>query len=435
MSEATPRKPNTADGVYFDDPELPEGWTRKCVQRSTGQSAGKWDVYVYNPMGRKFRSQNEVRRYLEQIGSELCPDLFSFNPYAQAGTPGGRRRTPAAAAVNPKLPVAKPKVSIAKPKVSVTKLTAKKVLERGKAVKARRGRPPGSGAGAGADAKPKMKLKFDFAKRRGPVPGGTRRPVGRPPGRPPGPRAIKPPPPPAPAPPAPRPTPPAPRAEPPAPKATPPAPKPTPPATKPRPPAQRPTPTVHRQGTPGRKPGTRPPASSAAAHKGVSAPTRRHWVPPQSPYELVQEKYFKDPWKLLIGTIFLSKPSDASPDDVWGDPPPVLECRRARPLLEAFFQRWPTAKAARAAAPAEVQQVIEPLQLGDQAAQLIIRFSDDYVSKKWKSPRELHGIGRYGSDAYKIFCLGQWKQVRPLDHMLNLYHNWLWTNYKALRLD
>ena len=91
MSGATLRKPDTEDGVYFDDPKLPEGWTRKCVQRSTGKSAGQWDVYIYSPTGRKLRSKKEVRRYLEEIDSQLSLDLFCFDPYRQAGT--SRRRS------------------------------------------------------------------------------------------------------------------------------------------------------------------------------------------------------------------------------------------------------------------------------------------------------------------------------------------------------
>ena len=33
------------------------------------------------------------------------------------------------------------------------------------------------------------------------------------------------------------------------------------------------------------------------------------WVPPKSPFNLLQEALFHDPWKLLIGTIFLNKVS------------------------------------------------------------------------------------------------------------------------------
>ena len=31
------------------------------------------------------------------------------------------------------------------------------------------------------------------------------------------------------------------------------------------------------------------------------------WVPPRSPYNLVQETLFHDPWKLLVATIFLNR--------------------------------------------------------------------------------------------------------------------------------
>lgn len=33
------------------------------------------------------------------------------------------------------------------------------------------------------------------------------------------------------------------------------------------------------------------------------------WIPPRSPYNLIQETLFHDPWKLLIATIFLNKTS------------------------------------------------------------------------------------------------------------------------------
>ena len=103
----------------------------------------------------------------------------------------------------------------------------------------------------------------------------------------------------------------------------------------------------------------------------------------------------------------------------------------------------------------------------------------DVLTKPWVYPDELHGIGKYGNDSYRIFCTGEWKevrthrsydllvspslsvslpltpslspplplslslsQVRPSDHMLNKYYAWLceqngyhpedWHPYKPL---
>ena len=41
-------------------------------------------------------------------------------------------------------------------------------------------------------------------------------------------------------------------------------------------------------------------------------------------------------------------------------------------------------------------------------------FSDEYLTKQWRYPIELHGIGKYGNDSYRIFCVNEWKQVRPV---------------------
>ena len=50
---------------------------------------------------------------------------------------------------------------------------------------------------------------------------------------------------------------------------------------------------------------------------------------------------------------------------------------------------------------------------------------DEYLTKDWEYPIELHGIGKYGNDSYRIFCTPEWKEVRPTDHMLNKYFAWL----------
>lgn len=48
-----------------------------------------------------------------------------------------------------------------------------------------------------------------------------------------------------------------------------------------------------------------------ARDESLPAPTRvgknQKWLPPKSPFNLVQETLFHDPWMLLVATIFLNK--------------------------------------------------------------------------------------------------------------------------------
>ncbi|CAN6934261.1 unnamed protein product [Brassica oleracea] len=43
----------------------------------------------------------------------------------------------------------------------------------------------------------------------------------------------------------------------------------------------------------------------------------------------------------------------------------------------------------------------------------------------WTHVTQLHGVGKYAADAYAIFCNGKWDCVRPDDHMLNYYWEFL----------
>ncbi|XP_025106324.1 methyl-CpG-binding domain protein 4-like isoform X2 [Pomacea canaliculata] len=143
------------------------------------------------------------------------------------------------------------------------------------------------------------------------------------------------------------------------------------------------------------------------------------WTPPRSPFNLIQESLFHDPWKLLVATIFLNK----------------TKAESAIPLLWKFLNRWPSPEEARQADESVVARMLQPLGLHEKRASILIRFSDEYLSKNWKYPIELHGIGKYGNDSYRIFCVNEWKQVEPDDHKLNNYHRWLWDNHQLLSLD
>ena len=41
--------------------------------------------------------------------------------------------------------------------------------------------------------------------------------------------------------------------------------------------------------------------------RGIKLQSKPLWTPPKSPFDLVQEKLFTVPWKLLVATIFLNK--------------------------------------------------------------------------------------------------------------------------------
>ncbi|KAH9492434.1 hypothetical protein Btru_051101 [Bulinus truncatus] len=143
------------------------------------------------------------------------------------------------------------------------------------------------------------------------------------------------------------------------------------------------------------------------------------WIPPRSPFCLVQESLFHDPWKLLVATIFLNKTAG----------------RQAIPTLWKFLNRWPTPEKACKADVEEMATLLFPIGLNYSRSKTIIRFSYEFLTKKWTYPIELHGIGKYGNDSYRIFCINEWKQVEPTDHKLNDYHQWLLANANRLGLS
>ena len=63
------------------------------------------------------------------------------------------------------------------------------------------------------------------------------------------------------------------------------------------------------------------------------------WTPPKSPYNLIQENLYHDPWKLLVATILLNKTAgirtfyylsdheySRQATDLWVCPVPLLHC-------------------------------------------------------------------------------------------------------------
>ncbi len=138
------------------------------------------------------------------------------------------------------------------------------------------------------------------------------------------------------------------------------------------------------------------------------------WIPPKSPYNLIQEQLWEDPWKIFVACIFCN----------------LTKRVQAEPYFWECVSRWPRPADMARANPAEIEEIIQPLGLSRRRSKALVQMSKDYMQKDWRDqPEVLYGIGKYASDAYRIFCKGEWQKVEPRDHALNDYHRWLSENY------
>lgn len=131
------------------------------------------------------------------------------------------------------------------------------------------------------------------------------------------------------------------------------------------------------------------------------------WIPPK--YGLVQEKYWPDGWKILVCCLCLN----------------LTTRKQMEPVVEELFKRWPTAASLSNCDIEELQELIKPLGMWRKRAETLRKMSHQYHAGQWIDIEELHGVGKYARDAYRIFVLGEWKEVIPKDHALTEYHEFL----------
>ena len=64
--------------LYVDN-RLPSGWHRKVTQRQSGAYAGRYEVRIFSPTGKRFRSKNELKTFFDKTGETVLQlDHFDF---------------------------------------------------------------------------------------------------------------------------------------------------------------------------------------------------------------------------------------------------------------------------------------------------------------------------------------------------------------------
>ncbi len=136
------------------------------------------------------------------------------------------------------------------------------------------------------------------------------------------------------------------------------------------------------------------------------------WHPPKSPHDLIQESLWPNEWKILVSCLLLNLTSRKQVDKI----------------IDSLFNEYPEPNSMSSAKEDDLKKIIQSLGLANKRAKTLKRFSEEYISKKWETPKELYGCGKYADDAWRIFCRGDWKDVEPNDHALNKYHDWMVKN-------
>lgn len=136
--------------------------------------------------------------------------------------------------------------------------------------------------------------------------------------------------------------------------------------------------------------------------------------------DLLQEQYVDDPWKLLVACALMNR----------------THGNQVRKMIGRLFDLHPTPEALANADPVELETLLRPLGFARQRAQRLRGLARDWillldeldsgpvdVDALSRRLHELHGVGRYAVDSYRIFVLDD-ITVNPDDRQLKRYVLW-----------
>ena len=103
--------------------------------------------------------------------------------------------------------------------------------------------------------------------------------------------------------------------------------------------------------------------------------------------ELMVQQQVDNAWQHMVGVICLNQ----------------THRKQVKRILPDFFKRWPTHTSILQDTREDVEKMIAPLGMRRVRSERIYRMSEQFESWNGKDATELYGIGKYGSDSYRLF--------------------------------
>ena len=111
--------------------------------------------------------------------------------------------------------------------------------------------------------------------------------------------------------------------------------------------------------------------------------------------DLMVQQQVKSKWQHMVGVICLNQ----------------TYRKQVKEVLPKLFKRYPNAKAFLRGKLKTQENLLKPLGMWSVRAKRLRQMSKEYLTWNGQEASDLYGIGKYGSDSYKIF----YKNVIPDD--------------------
>mgnify|MGYP000887206285 FL=1 len=102
---------------------------------------------------------------------------------------------------------------------------------------------------------------------------------------------------------------------------------------------------------------------------------------------LMVQQQVESKWQHMVGVICLN----------------LTHRKQVKELLPKLFKRYPNPKSYLKGRLKKQQEMLKPLGMHEVRSKRLRKMSEDFLTWNGEEASDLHGIGKYGSDSYKIF--------------------------------